>query len=157
MSVACVQDIYKCDTCKSASDEHGRNCRHGILFPLLLLMGNCKKCMNYEFDAEKVKLQLQGKEEKAPAYSPDSDGIYRGKSAEGVLSCLLKSGNYATGKYAGTKGYFFDRKAEKWVAFDNSANECFVEEFNSETEAEEWLGEDCPSNSLHETINKRKI
>lgn len=62
MSVACVQDIYKCDTCKSASDEHGRNCRHGMLFPLLLLMGNCKKCMNYEFDAEKVKLQLQGKE-----------------------------------------------------------------------------------------------
>lgn len=62
MSVACVQDIYKCDTCKSALDEHGRNCRHGILFPLLLLMGNFKKCMNYEFDAEKVELQLQRKE-----------------------------------------------------------------------------------------------
>ena len=55
MKITCIQDIYKCDTCKSALDEHGRNCRHGILFPLLLLMGNFKKCMNYEFDAEKVK------------------------------------------------------------------------------------------------------
>lgn len=23
MGVACVQDIYRCDTCKSASDEYG--------------------------------------------------------------------------------------------------------------------------------------
>ena len=61
MKIACIQDIYKCDTCKSALDEHGRSCRHGMLFPLLLLMGNFKKCMNYEFDAEKVKLQLQRK------------------------------------------------------------------------------------------------
>ena len=61
MSVTCIQDIYHCDTCKSALDEHGRNCRHGMLFPLLLLMRNFKKCMNYEFDAEKVKLQLQRK------------------------------------------------------------------------------------------------
>ena len=36
MKTACVQDIYQCDTCKSASDENGRNCRHGMLFPLLL-------------------------------------------------------------------------------------------------------------------------
>lgn len=62
MSVACVQDIYKCDTCKSASDEHGRGCKHGMLFPLLLLMTNSSKCVNYEFDAKKVELQLQRKE-----------------------------------------------------------------------------------------------
>lgn len=62
MSVTCIQDIYHCDTCKSALDEHERNCRHGMLFPLLLLMGNFKKCMNYEFDAEKVELQLLRKE-----------------------------------------------------------------------------------------------
>ena len=60
MKITCIQDIYKCDTCKSALDEHGRNCRHGILFPLLLLMGNFKKCMNY--DAEKMELQLLRKE-----------------------------------------------------------------------------------------------
>lgn len=43
MSVSCVQDIYKCDTCKSASDEFGRECKHGLLFPLLLLMDNVRK------------------------------------------------------------------------------------------------------------------
>lgn len=32
MGIICVQDIYKCDTCKSA-DEYGRNCKHGMLFP----------------------------------------------------------------------------------------------------------------------------
>lgn len=29
MGVACVQDIYRCDTCKSASDEYGR-CGHRV-------------------------------------------------------------------------------------------------------------------------------
>lgn len=62
MSVRGVQDIYKCDTCKSASDEYGRNCKHGMLFPLLLLMSEQTKCVNYEFAPEKVKLQLQRKD-----------------------------------------------------------------------------------------------
>lgn len=64
MGIACVQDIYRCDTCKSASDEYGRNCKHGMLFPLLLVMSEQTKCMNYEFDPEKVKLQLKRKEER---------------------------------------------------------------------------------------------
>lgn len=64
MSIACVQDIYRCDTCKSSSDEYGRDCKHGILFPLALLMAEQNKCMNYEFDPEKVKLQLKRKEER---------------------------------------------------------------------------------------------
>lgn len=34
------------------------------LFPLMLIMGNFTECMNYEFDAEKVKLQLKRKEAK---------------------------------------------------------------------------------------------
>lgn len=63
MGVACAQDIYRCNTCKSASDEYGRGCKHGMLFPLLLVMGNFDKCMNYEFDVEKVKLHLIEKEE----------------------------------------------------------------------------------------------
>ena len=53
MGVACVQDIYRCDTCKSASDEYGRGCKHGVLFPLLLVMANSRKCENYEFDPER--------------------------------------------------------------------------------------------------------
>lgn len=59
-----VQDIYRCDSCKAASDELGRGCKHGMLFPLMLIMGNFTECMNYEFDAEKVKLQLKRKEAK---------------------------------------------------------------------------------------------
>lgn len=64
MSIACVQDIYRCDTCKSASDEYGRGCKHGMLFPLLLVMTESSQCENYEFDPEKVKLQLKRKEER---------------------------------------------------------------------------------------------
>lgn len=62
MGVCGVQNIYKCDTCKSASDEYGRGCKHGMLFPLALLMAEQNKCMNYESDPEKVKLQLQKKD-----------------------------------------------------------------------------------------------
>lgn len=61
MSIACIQDIYRCDTCKAA-DEFGRGCRHGDLFPLLLLMNGRSKCENYGFDAEKAELHLQRKE-----------------------------------------------------------------------------------------------
>lgn len=49
MGVACVQDIYRCDTCKSALDEYGRGCKHGLLFPLALLITEQTKCVNYEF------------------------------------------------------------------------------------------------------------
>lgn len=61
MGIACVQDIYRCDTCKSA-DEYGRNCKNGMLFPLLLVMTNSRQCENYEFDAEKVELHLKRKD-----------------------------------------------------------------------------------------------
>jgi len=62
MGVACVQDIYRCDTCKSALDEYGRGCKHGLLFPLALLITEQTKCVNYEFDPQKVELQLQRKD-----------------------------------------------------------------------------------------------
>lgn len=64
MSIACVQDLYRCDTCKSASDEYGRGCKHGDLFPLLLIMTNSRQCENYEFDPEKAELHLQRKDNK---------------------------------------------------------------------------------------------
>lgn len=64
MAIVTVQDIYRCDSCKAASDEFGRGCKHGMLFPLMLIMGNFTECMNYEFDAEKVKPQLKRKEAK---------------------------------------------------------------------------------------------
>lgn len=62
MGVVCIQDIYRCDACKSASDEYGRNCKHGMLFPLLLAMTNSRQCENYEFDLQKAELHLQRKE-----------------------------------------------------------------------------------------------
>ena len=62
MSVACVQDIYRCDSCKSASDEYGRGCKYGMLFPLALLMAEQTKCENYEFDPQKAELHLRKKE-----------------------------------------------------------------------------------------------
>lgn len=55
MSVTCVQDMYGCYRCKSASDIYGRGCKHGLLFPLLLVMANKDKCPNYEFDINKLK------------------------------------------------------------------------------------------------------
>ncbi len=64
MGVTCVQDIYRCDTCQSALDEYGRGCKHGLLFPLLLVMTNCRECENYAFDPEKAKLQLQSLQRK---------------------------------------------------------------------------------------------
>ncbi|WP_236092977.1 hypothetical protein [Bacteroides thetaiotaomicron] len=102
-------------------------------------------------------------------YAPDEDGIFREAAAQGVLSYLLKDvryrpdnpyysmidavefglpkkpryqlqdGDYAINEYPETKGYFFDSKAGKWVAFDNSTNDCFVEEFDKESEAIKWV------------------
>lgn len=102
-------------------------------------------------------------------YSPSEDGIFRGEEAKCVLSYLLKDvryrpddpyyslieavefglskkpryqimdGDYAINEYPEIKGCFFDEKSGKWMAFDNSTNDCFVEEFNSEAEAIGWL------------------
>ena len=59
MVICNVQDMYRCDQCKSASDEYGRMCKHGALFPLLLAMSDQKNCPNYKLDTDKVKLKLQ--------------------------------------------------------------------------------------------------
>lgn len=58
-----IQGMYKCDTCKAASDEYGNGCKYGMLFPLLLFLTEKSKCENYEFDPEKANLQLKKKEE----------------------------------------------------------------------------------------------
>ena len=53
-----IQGYYGCDRCRSAENHHGHNCKHGMLFPLLLIMANAKECPNYEFDREKIKEPL---------------------------------------------------------------------------------------------------
>ena len=62
MGVACVQDIYRCDTCKSALTNTVEDANTVFLFPLAILMTEQTKCVNYEFDPQKVELQLQRKD-----------------------------------------------------------------------------------------------
>ena len=62
MALACVQDMYRCDRCKSAADIYGRRCAHGEMFPLLLVMGNQLDCPNYEFDPQKIEDREKRKE-----------------------------------------------------------------------------------------------
>ena len=56
-----IQDKYQCYQCKCAADIYGRDCKHGMLFPLLLLIGCKGNCPNYELDTEKVKQQIESK------------------------------------------------------------------------------------------------
>ena len=56
-----IQDKYQCYHCKSASDIYGRDCKHGMLFPLLLLIGGNETCPNYELDTGKIKQQIESK------------------------------------------------------------------------------------------------
>lgn len=111
----------------------------------------------------------QSQDEGVLNYSPDEDGVFRGDAAKGVLAYLLKDvryrpddpyysmieavefglpkkpryqlkdGDYAINEYSETKGYFFDEKSCRWIAFDNSSNDCFVEEFKTELESIGWL------------------
>lgn len=57
-----IQGYYGCDHCRSAENHHGHNCKHGMLFPLLLIMANTKECPNYEFDREKIKERIKEEE-----------------------------------------------------------------------------------------------
>lgn len=38
--------------------------QHGMLYPLLLVMANCSKSENYEFDPGKVELHLRRRKER---------------------------------------------------------------------------------------------
>lgn len=53
-----VQSRYRCYSCKSASDIYGRGCKHGLMFPVLLLMANIDRCENYEYDPAKAQDRL---------------------------------------------------------------------------------------------------
>jgi hypothetical protein len=100
-------------------------------------------------------------------FSPDTDGFFKNDDAEGVLEYLLtevrykpddpnfsmrdavefgfptkprfmlRDGDYAINDYSKTMGYYLDKN--KWVAFDNSTGDCWVEEFESEELALSWL------------------
>ena len=53
-----------CEDCTFA-DAHGRDCKHGALFPVLLLMANKRECPNFQRKtAEQIKEQLRKMETK---------------------------------------------------------------------------------------------
>lgn len=48
MAALNINTYYNCETCEAA-DKYGRGCRHGLLFPLLLIMTKANDCPNYKF------------------------------------------------------------------------------------------------------------
>lgn len=57
-----IHIMFRCDDCRYA-DEYGRSCRHGLLFPVLLLMAGKEKCPNFENKTtEQIEEQLRLKE-----------------------------------------------------------------------------------------------
>lgn len=52
-ATVCIQDKYMCYKCKSAGDIYGRSCKHGMLFPVGLLMANMSECPNFELDKKR--------------------------------------------------------------------------------------------------------
>ena len=62
MAYCNIQDHFQCCQCKSAADMYGRECKHGMLFPVMLIMAGENSCPNYEFDVNKVKEQLSEKQ-----------------------------------------------------------------------------------------------
>ena len=67
--------------------------------------------------------------------------IYTNERAEEVVGLILESG-IGGNKYpafVGDSGYYKDKETGKWVAFDNTTCDCWIEEFDSEKEALKWI------------------
>lgn len=59
MGTCDINIMYRCDDCRYA-DEYGRNCQHGMLFPILLLMAGKRSCQNFENKTtEQIEEQLR--------------------------------------------------------------------------------------------------
>lgn len=43
-----INTYYGCASCEVA-DKYGNGCKHGLMFPVLLIMANAKECPNYKF------------------------------------------------------------------------------------------------------------
>lgn len=49
MAALNINEYYGCFSCEAA-DEYENGCRHGgLLFPVLLAIGNKRSCPNYKF------------------------------------------------------------------------------------------------------------
>ncbi len=47
MAACDISILLNCENCKFA-DEFGRDCKHGLLFPVMLVMANKTDCPNFE-------------------------------------------------------------------------------------------------------------
>lgn len=48
MSAFNINTYYGCETCEAA-DKYGNGCKHGLLFPVLLVIANKREFPNYRF------------------------------------------------------------------------------------------------------------
>jgi hypothetical protein len=83
---------------------------------------------------------------------------YHGEEAKQILSKILASAKdndkgtvYAA--YSGSTGMYKD--GEKYVAFDNSTNDCWVEEFREEEGAAKWLTTDISAEDIQREEEER--
>lgn len=75
-------------------------------------------------------------------YTGHSCTIITGKKADDALTQILaneKDGTYPHMK--GTCGYYHDQTFDKWIAFDNTTCDCWVEEFRTKDECLDWINE----------------
>lgn len=58
MAALDINEYYGCKTCESASDNYGRGCKQGLIYPVMLIIANARKCPSYKFDKQKAEQQL---------------------------------------------------------------------------------------------------
>ena len=78
--------------------------------------------------------------------------LLTGEEAQKVLGEILESERRSRSltfpAHTGAQGYF--RDGAKYVAFDNSTNDCWVEEFRTKTGAEKWCRGLMDTDQIHE-------
>ena len=78
--------------------------------------------------------------------------LLTGEEAQKVLGEILESERRSRSltfpAHTGAQGYF--RDGAKYVAFDNSTNDCWVEEFRTKTGAEKWCRGLMDTDQVHE-------
>ena len=63
MVIHSINDLCGCIDCKNA-DKYGRNCKNGLMFPLVLVLHGCTKCPDFKRKTtEQIKEQLQKESE----------------------------------------------------------------------------------------------
>ena len=65
--------------------------------------------------------------------------IYEGEEAYKVCNMILANGGYSTpieGYDVFSAGFW--REGDKWIAYDNTSGDCWVEEFKTRREAREY-------------------